>query len=187
MSKKTYKLFLIALCMCFLVASIAGCSEILDSEDYDSGGTTFGSTGAKVGQKLPEATFEVLESDQQVVLPVKGKYTIINLWATWCPPCQEEMPEIQKFYEKYKSDDSIAFYSINLDESNQEIKSFFRKYKLSFPVLIDHDEKSLEMLSTDGIPTTVIVSPDGIVKFRRVGSITLDELEGALFRAQNSK
>ena len=188
MKKSVKKISLIVFSLCLLLFAVAGCSDSAAKEEDKSAETKAESkeitTGAKVGQRLLETTFNKMASEDKVTLPIKGKVTIINLWATWCPPCQDEMPEIQKFYEKNTENSNVAFYSINLGEADEEIESFFNLYKLSFPVLVDYDEKSIKMLVTNGIPTTVVTNADGVVVFRRVGPVTLKELETAVAKAQ---
>lgn len=189
MKKSVWKVTAVIFSLCLMLFTVAGCSDSAANENEDQKDSKESTAqtrtvGAKVGQILPETTFNKMNSEEKVTLPIKGKLTVINLWATWCPPCQEEMPEIQKFYENNKDNENIAFYSINLAEAPEEIEEFFEDFKLSFPVLVDYDDKSILMLSTNGIPTTVIVGEDGVVKFRRVGPVTLKELESAVLRAK---
>ncbi len=136
--------------------------------------------GANVGQQLPENSFTALEGGSVTIPPKDGKIAVINLWATWCPPCREEMPELQRFYDKYRDNDRIKFYAINHNESMGTIKDFLAASKYSFPVLLDLEGLGVKMLATRGIPTTVVVDQKGIVVFRKIGPVTMQELETAV-------
>lgn len=136
--------------------------------------------GAQLGEKLKEATFTTLEGGKISLPPKDGKVYVLNLWATWCPPCRSEMPELQAFYNKYKNDASVGLYLIDYAESPEEINAFFKENNYSMPVVIDNAGASGEMFMTRGIPTTVVLDKDGIVVFRKVGPVTLQELEDAV-------
>jgi thiol-disulfide isomerase/thioredoxin len=135
---------------------------------------------AEVGDRLVGRDFALLEGGA-VNIPVQGKSAcVINLWATWCPPCREEMPQLQVFYDKYKDNQKIAFYLINYAETAGEIRNFMRKNNFAMPTLLDPNGDAADMLYTAAIPTTVIVGADGKVIFRKVGAVTAAELEAAL-------
>ena len=137
-------------------------------------------TGAQVGEKLKEGNFKAMSGENIKLPPADGKVYVLNLWATWCPPCREEMPEVQAFYDKYKNDSKVGLYLINVQESPKDIELFFQKNNYSMPVVIDTDGVSGGMLATRAIPTTVVLNRDGVVVFRKVGTVTLSELEAAV-------
>lgn len=97
-----------------------------------------------------------------------GKVKFINLWATWCPPCIGEMPEIEKLYTKFKGNKNVAFFMIS-DENTEKIKSFIDKKNYSFPVYQSVGETPLGFRSKS-IPATYILSKDNQIVIKEIGA-----------------
>lgn len=87
---------------------------------------------------------------------------MLNFWATWCPPCREEMPLIQQVYEEL-SDKELVVLAINLGESSSKVKEFVQSYGLSFPVLLDTKQDIAQKYNIRGIPTTIFIDKNGIM------------------------
>jgi len=134
-------------------------------------------TGVKVGQTLAPFSLESLDGSQ-VTVGQPGKITVINFWATWCPPCQEEMPELQIFAQQ--NQEKVNFYAVNLQESKGKISEFMNKNKYTMTVLLDNDGSVGKKFQVTAIPTTIIVNKHGMVKFRKSGGMTRNELEGII-------
>ena len=134
-------------------------------------------TGIKVGQTLTPFSLESLDGSQ-VTVGQPGKITVINFWATWCPPCQEEMPELQIFAQQ--NQEKVNFYAVNLQESKGKISEFMNKNKYTMTVLLDNDGSVGKKFQVTAIPTTIIVNKHGMVKFRKSGGMTRNELEGII-------
>ena len=98
----------------------------------------------------------------------KSKVKFINLWATWCPPCIGEMPEIEKLYEKFKDNENVAFFMIS-DEDSDKIKSFIDRKEYSFPVFQSLGETPVGFRSRS-IPTTYILSKDNQIVIKETGA-----------------
>lgn len=98
----------------------------------------------------------------------KGKVIFINLWATWCPPCVGEMPEIQKLYEHFKDNDKIEFLMITGDPVSK-IKSFIKKRGYSFPVYHYNSNPPIPF-RVKSIPTTFIISKSGKIVVKKIGA-----------------
>ena len=97
---------------------------------------------------------------------LKGKVVFLNIWATWCPPCVAEMPNIQSLYEKVGSD-KIAFVMLSVDEGGMEkVKKFVSKKSFTFPVYMPASQFPEEFYS-NAIPTTFIISPEGKIVARQ--------------------
>jgi thiol-disulfide isomerase/thioredoxin len=144
------------------------------------GAVAAASAAANVGDRLAARSFELLGGGT-VNLPVQGKKAcVINLWASWCPPCRGEMPELQVFYDKHKDDPEIALYLVNYAEPAAMVKKFMEQNKLDMPVLLDIEGVADKMLYTSAIPTTVITDAGGKIVFRKIGPVTADELEAAI-------
>lgn len=107
---------------------------------------------------------------------LKGKVVFLNIWATWCPPCVAEMPNIQSLYEKAGSD-KIAFVMLSVDKGGREkVKKFIDKKGFTFPVYMPASQFPEEFYSK-AIPTTFIISPEGKIVARQEGMAQYDTPE----------
>jgi len=101
---------------------------------------------------------------------LKGKYVIINFWATWCGPCRKELPDLNKFYEKYKNDPKVVILTIATDSADtptKTVETFVKNNKYTFPVLRGSEYASNNNINA--IPMTWFVDPNGKREFERLG------------------
>jgi len=98
----------------------------------------------------------------------RGKVVVLNFWATWCPPCREEMPAMNRAHKKL-SKDNVVILAINVGEDEDTIFEFTGNYPVDFPLLMDKEGKVIKRYPVMGLPTTYIISPTGIVTHRTVG------------------
>ena len=128
------------------------------------------------------AGFELVGMDgkTQAVTPGDGRLYVLNFWATWCPPCRREMPEMDRFAVAHAQD--LVFYGINMQEENEKVASFLKEQDYKMNVLLDTSGKAADAYQVRVIPTTVILDGKGEVKFRKEGMATEKELEDALAR-----
>ncbi|GFZ31335.1 hypothetical protein CSC2_18610 [Clostridium zeae] len=106
----------------------------------------------------------------------KGKKVFLNFWATWCPPCRQEMPELEKLYEESKDSDLIIL-TINLGEDNQTVKSFMDKNKYNFNVALDLNQDVAIKYNIVSIPTSIFIDADGNLVSKKIGPMTLEEMK----------
>jgi peroxiredoxin len=100
----------------------------------------------------------------------RGKPTLINFWASWCPPCRRELPALQAAYAKYK--DEIGFIAVNVKEDPATVSAFAEELGLNFPIALDPDGQiSNVAYEVRGLPTTVFVDANGVVSARHLGPL----------------
>ena len=109
----------------------------------------------------------------------QGYPMVINFWATWCPPCRIEMPELQKFGERNRD---VELYLISIQESSTQIKEFLSQEGLSLNPVIDSTGEAARFYRIGAVPTTIVVNAQGIIIYRKTGPVTADELERVLAR-----
>lgn len=115
---------------------------------------------------------------EEVAVEAKGKPYIINFWATWCPPCQAEIPDLAAFYADHK--DTVDFYAVNLQEDAPPVQKFMEERKAALPVLLDTQGAAANLYGVRAIPTTIVVDAEGKVIYRKTGGVTKEELEDVI-------
>lgn len=117
-------------------------------------------------------TVKSLDGQDFKMADTKGKVVFLNFWATWCPPCVTEMPSIQKLHEKLK-EDGVVFVCISNEEASK-VTRFAREKGLTFPIYTMRGAPPA-IFKTRGIPATFILSPDGKIAFKHIGSAKWDD------------
>ncbi len=135
---------------------------------------------AEIGaDKIYSASFADLAGKKQALSNWRGKILIINFWATWCPPCRQEIPDFVEVYKKYQDKD-VVIVGIALDERDP-VAAFAQEYGITYPMLIGGEEgydfAAQLGNSTSGIPFTVVLDRTGHVTYVAVGAMRRAELE----------
>jgi peroxiredoxin len=102
-----------------------------------------------------------------------GKVVVINFWATWCPPCREEMPAMQRAWEQLR-DEGIVILAVNIGENEDQIFTFTGNYAVDFPLLMDQDSSAIRQWPIKGLPTSFVIDPAGRVAYRAIGGRAWD-------------
>jgi peroxiredoxin len=100
----------------------------------------------------------------------RGKVVLVNFWATWCEPCRDEMPAIEKLKERF-SGQPFAVLAVNVDEPESRIRKFLSTMPLSFTVLLDPARKLARSWNVRLLPASYIVAPDGTIRFSAAGEL----------------
>lgn len=118
---------------------------------------------AAIGDPAPDFSLPTLQ-DQKVSLgEFKGKVVLINFWASWCTPCQEELPELQKLYQKYH-DRGFELIGINIDKNQANAEKFVKRFGLTFPVALDPESSEIRAYQGRAMPMSYLVDRQGIVR-----------------------
>ena len=107
---------------------------------------------------------------------LKGKKVFLNFWATWCPPCKAEMPEIEKLYQETKDSD-LVIVAVEIGEPLSTVKSFIDSNKYNFKVLLDSDQSVASKYNIASIPTSYFIDADGNIISKNMGGMNIDQMK----------
>ncbi|MDR2509944.1 MAG: TlpA family protein disulfide reductase [Spirochaetaceae bacterium] len=99
---------------------------------------------------------------------LKGKVVFLNFWATWCPPCREEMPSMEALYQKFRSK-GLEIVACDIMENKERVEKFMRDKNINFQALLDSDGRVSRTYGVQGIPVTFILDRDGMIILSAVG------------------
>lgn len=160
---------------------IFGCSS--NEADNVSRKAQAAETGVTAGKAAPSFRLKDLQGQEISIDGSKDqKIYVLNFWATWCPPCREEMPDLEKFYRKRQGE--VRFYAIDLDESTDKVQGFVKDNGLTFPVLLDQGGEVSSLYKVNAIPTTIVLDKEGTIRLRKSGMISEAELENVIAKIQ---
>lgn len=142
------------------------------SDVSDATEVTKASTAIGVGMLAPSFTLKNLEGKEVHLEDYRGKKVMLNFWATWCPPCKEEMPGMEKLYNEHE----IEILAVNLDPQN-DVRGFIERNNLTFPVLLDVHGTTQQTYSIISIPTTFIIDENGIIVEKHIGVMSVRQME----------
>jgi peroxiredoxin len=131
---------------------------------------------AKVEFAAPDLTLTDLSGAAVSLADWRGQVVLVNNWATWCPPCKAEMPELQAYYQAHRQRGFVVF-AIEAGEPLAEVTAFADRYRLAFPVWVDEESAALEAFQNWDLPSSYVIDPYGIVRLAWVGPINRETLE----------
>lgn len=110
------------------------------------------------------------QSGKQIGLKeLRGRVVFLNFWATWCPPCIQEMPAMEKLHQELQKD-GLVILAVNFQEGPERVRDFFTEHNLTFTALLDRDGKVAELYQALALPVSVIINKRGEIVGRAVGS-----------------
>ncbi len=128
------------------------------------------------GSPLGNFTLTDVSGSQVRLSDYAGRPVLINAWATWCPPCQAEMPDLNAYYKAHSSQ-GFVILAINAGETKAQASGFAKQLGLDFPILLDPSESLMDALHIADFPTSILVGRDGLVTAIHVGRMTPAILE----------
>jgi thiol-disulfide isomerase/thioredoxin len=139
----------------------------------------------KPGFLVPAFTLKDLDGKSFEVGGKRDKPMMLNFWASWCDPCEQEAPDLKLIYEKYKAD--FDLYTVNTTKNDEldEVKKFVKQYDLTFPVLLDLDGKVTKKFRFSFVPTSFLIDRNGVV-VDVINILTAKELESRIQKLINS-
>ncbi|MEA3151023.1 MAG: hypothetical protein QOD56_1962 [Gammaproteobacteria bacterium] len=136
-------------------------------------GTAF---AAAAGGPAPEFTLAALTGQPAALSQYKGQVVMVNFWATWCGPCQQEMPLLDQMYKKYKPA-GFTLIGVNVDKEALPVRDLMARKPVSFPVLLDPANQVSKAYHVDEMPSSVIIDRKGEIRYIHRGYRPGDENE----------
>ena len=135
-----------------------------------------GQTLTPVPGDVPAPDFSLPDTEGKVrrLSDYRGRPVILNFWATWCPPCREEIPSMNRAWHVLRSE-GVAMLAINVGEDEDTIFVFTADYPADFPLLLDRAGEVIGQWPVKGLPTTFVIAPDGTIAYRAIGGRVWDD------------
>ncbi|CDQ39906.1 MULTISPECIES: TlpA family protein disulfide reductase [Virgibacillus] len=153
-----------------------------DSGDSETQGGSISSVDEenmlKVGNTAPDFTLETLNGETLQLSELRGKKVILNFWATWCPPCREEMPAMEKFYNDHQEE--VEIVAVNLTDSEkkeEDVHTYNEKYKYSYPIPLDRKSDARNAYQVVTVPTTYFIDSEGNIQQIKPGPMDYEFME----------
>ena len=145
----------------FVVGAVAGCTQM--QERFKP---------LAVGDPVPAYAVAVIDGDTAKVGPgLEQPLTLINVWATWCVPCQREFPDLEKIHKDYGPRGlRVLAVSVDADDDVERIREFAKTYSATFPIAHDRSGKVQDLFQAIGVPESYLISRDGRLLYRNPGS-----------------
>ena len=158
---------------------IQGCTPSSQSIISDGQEAT---AGVNVGELAPDFTLIDLEGNQVSLSDFRGKTVFVNFWATWCPPCRAEMPEIEAVYQEYK-DKGVVVIGVDIREAEEEVRQYVQQGGYSWTFVLDTTGEVTTNYRITAIPTSLFIDREGIIRAMKVGAMTKRAMETKLAEA----
>ena len=127
-----------------------------------------------------------LENQRVDLAALRGRVVLLNFWATWCGPCQVEMPRFVEWQHKYKAD-GLSIVGVSMDDDSEPVKSFIDKRHLNYPIVMGDEKLGLAYGGVLGLPITYLIDRQGIIRARYQGEADLDAMETAIRQLLQSR
>jgi len=139
---------------------------------------------AEVGKRIPDLSFQFFNGYEYAGAPqinlsnLRGKVVVINVWASWCKPCEQEAPELQKFWEAYQGRE-VVLIGVDYVDTPSGAMTYLKKFKITFPNAPDLQSSISSTLNRNmGVPETYFIDREGVLKFVQVGPFTsIEEIQ----------
>jgi cytochrome c biogenesis protein CcmG, thiol:disulfide interchange protein DsbE len=126
----------------------------------------------EVGQPAPSYSAESLDGAAVDLAALKGKVVLLNVWATWCAPCREEIPFLQTLYDRHRGD-GFEVIGVSTDTRGQDeaIREFAADFRMTYPIWRDPDERVQTLFFALGVPASYLIDREGVLRWKRLGIV----------------
>lgn len=132
------------------------------------------------GKVAPRYTGKTVDGEYLALEDFRGKVVLLNVWATWCAPCRQELPELAALQEEHGGENfSVVGISVDAERDFQKVKAMMRQYDLDYPMVFDPRGAVVSTFEVRGYPTSMLLGKDGTIRWRRDGLIRKNDSEAA--------
>ena len=181
---RSYRLALgtLALALVMLVV-IQGCANNTPDRGAGTGAQAVELEPAPtVGRMAPDFILKDLDGNSVRLSDLRGKVVFINFWATWCPPCRAEMPEIEAVHQEYK-DKGVVVLGVDISEPASTVRQYIQKGGFSWTIVLDSTGEVARNYQIAAIPTSFFIDGEGIIRAVNIGAMTKRAMESKLAEA----
>lgn len=131
-----------------------------------------GTHGVAIGKVAPAYATQNLDGRPVALSALRGKVVLLNVWATWCHPCRDEIPQLEALHRQYAAS-GLEVVGVSIDAAGTEggVRAFMRDFELTYPIWFDPDERVAAQFLTVGVPETFLIDRRGVVRWRKIGPI----------------
>jgi DsbE subfamily thiol:disulfide oxidoreductase len=131
------------------------------------------------GQMAPDFTLTLLDGSRLALADLQGQVVLVNFWATWCEPCEDELPDLQRLWEAYR-DEGVMVVGIAEQPESAEVEEMTSRLGVTYPLGLDPENLVAFEYGITGVPETFLVDAEGHVTYFHIGPVTFEELQGEL-------
>lgn len=144
---------------------LAGLAWVLVSADRTGTATAGAIPAPREGFLAPDFSLQTIDGEIVTLSDLRGQAVLVNLWATWCPPCRAEMPAMQKLYDEYK-DQGLVVLAVNMtyQDNPAAVIPFAQEYALSFPILLEETGNVASKYELRSLPSSFFINRDGFIQ-----------------------
>lgn len=161
------------------IAVAIAASAALYYKNSESAASSGAGPASLAGSLAPSFPVRRFDGRRDTLEHYRGKLVVMNLWASWCPPCRAEMPDLQRLSTRY-GNKGLVVLGVDEGESAQNAEAFARSLGITFPILLDQDQRYGRVYSALGLPTTIIVRPSGVIARGIDGPLTYHQMQEAI-------
>ena len=168
-TKKSNKQLWIMLALIIVVVAAILLLPSCGSRSGKAAADTESTTLVKAGEKAPDFTVEMFDGGKTSLAELKGKVVLLNFWATWCPPCRQELARVQKDIVDRFAGRNFVFLPVSRGEKREDVAAFREKNGCTFPMGLDPSQTTYDLYASNYIPRNFLIDADGKVVSASVG------------------
>lgn len=158
------KIFMIAAAALF----IAACNNGQESAQSENNAGEEQQHESARAVPAPDFSLTGLDGRKYKLSDLRGKVVFVNIWATWCPPCRQEIPSMVKFYNKMKYE-GVEILAVSEDNDVEAVRNFIAKNNIPFPIMLDQNKQVYRLYKATGVPETHLITKEGMVEASKLG------------------
>lgn len=131
--------------------------------------------GIGLGNLAPNFQLTTLDGQEASLEDYRGSVVLVNFWATWCPPCVEEVPTLEAAYRARQADGFVVL-GVNFQESAEQIKPFVEAFDVTYPIMLDTNGQVMKTFRASGLPISLLIDREGVIQVRHTGFLNGTQL-----------